>query len=344
MKKKVMKKKVIIRKMGIVVLIMTLVCLTFSACSQKRAEQKEEVALLTKVSVMLDWTPNTNHTGLYAALENGYYREQGLDVEILQSVEPGSDQLVAADRVDFGISYQENVTNARAADIPLVSLAAVIQHNTSGFASLKKDKITRPRDMEGKRYGGWGSPAEHAVIEAIVTKDGGDPKKIEFIDIGETDFLSVIGKQVDFYWIFQAWDGIRAQQQEVSLNMIMLKDFEPALDYYTPVIITNEKMIAEKPDLVKKFMTATSKGYQYCIDKPEEAADILLKAVPELEPKLIKASQKWLANQYQAEAPYWGRQNQEVWEGYASWMYDKNLLNKKIDVAKAFTNSFLPHE
>lgn len=339
-----MKKKILKKKIGIVLLIMTLVCLTFSACSEKTAKKKEEAAPLTKVSVMLDWTPNTNHTGLYVALEKGYYREQGLDVEILEGVEPGADQLVAAGKADFGISYQENVTNARAADIPLVSLAAVIQHNTSGFASLKKDNITRPRDMEGKSYGGWGSPAEHAVIEAIVTKDGGDPKKIEFIDIGETDFLSVIGKQVDFYWLFQGWDAIRAEQQEVPLNMIMLKDFEPALDYYTPVISTSEKMIAEKPDLVQKFMVATSKGYQDCIDKPEEAANILLKSVPELDPKLIKASQKWLANQYQAEAPYWGWQNQEVWERYASWMYEKNLLNKKIDAAKAFTNSFLPHK
>ena len=327
-----------------VMLLLSLCLLIFSACGQKPAEKNNEQEELTKVSVMLDWTPNTNHTGLYVALEKGYYREQGLDVEILQAGEPGPDQLVAAGRVDFGVSYQESVTNARVAGIPLVSLAAVIQHNTSGFASLQKDKLIRPRDLAGKKYGGWGSPAEHAVIDAIVTKDGGDPTKIEFIDVGSVDFLSVIGKQVDFYWIFQAWDGIRAEQQEVPLNVIMLKDFEPDLDYYTPVLITSEKMIAEKSALVKKFMTATSKGYQDCINQPEEAAQILLQAAPELDAELVKASQQWLSTQYQAEAPYWGWQDAKVWERYANWMYEKKLLDQTLEAEKAFTNEFLPEK
>lgn len=329
--------------MGLILVLVFVLCIC-CACVSKETQEKKNEDSLTKASVMLDWTPNTNHSGLYVALEKGFYREEGLDVEILESSELGPDQLVGAGRVDFGVSYQESVTNARAVDIPLISLAAVIQHNTSGFASLKKDNLVRPRDLEGKKYGGWGSPAERAVLEAVVTKDGGNPETIELIDIGSADFLSVIGKQVDFYWIFQGWDGIRAEQQNVPINVIMLRDFEPILDYYTPVLITNEKMIAEKPDLVKKFMRATSKGYQYCIDEPEEAADILLQAVPELDAKLVKASQKWLSSQYQADAPYWGWQDQKVWEHYADWMYEKKLLDKKIDAEKAFTNDFLPEE
>jgi ABC-type nitrate/sulfonate/bicarbonate transport system substrate-binding protein len=333
------------KKTGLVIfLLISLTLLTLTACSKQDSKKEAVKAPLTKVSVMLDWTPNTNHSGLYAALEKGYYKEQGLDVEILQAGETGTDQLVAAGKVDFGVSYQEGVTNARAANIPLVSLAAVIQHNTSGFASLKSANITRPRDMESKKYGGWGSPAEHAVIDAIVTKDGGDPKKIEFIDIGSADFFSVIGKQVDFYWIFQGWDGIQANLKKVPINTIMLKDYDPALDYYTPVIVTNEKHIAEKPDIVKKFMTATSKGYNFCIKNPDEAASILLKYTPELDPKLVKASQKWLSSQYTADAPYWGRQDKVVWDRYAKWMFERKLLSKEIDVNKAFSNDFLPEK
>ncbi|MDD2402839.1 MAG: ABC transporter substrate-binding protein, partial [Clostridia bacterium] len=191
----------------VLLMIILAASLLFLGCDRDNMKEKKGVASLQKVSVMLDWTPNTNHTGLYVALENGYYKEQGLDVEILQAGETGTDQLVAAGKVDFGVSYQEGVTNARAVDIPIVSLAAVIQHNTSGFASLKDDNLTIPSDMEGKKYGGWGSPAEHAIIEAIVTKDGGNPDKVEFIDVGAADFLSVIGRPVDFYWIFQGWDG-----------------------------------------------------------------------------------------------------------------------------------------
>lgn len=183
---------------------------------------------------------------------------------------------------------------------------------------------------------------EHAVIEAIMKNDGADASTVEFVDIGAADFFSVIGKQVDFTWIFYGWDGVRAELENIPLNIIMLKDFSEALDYYTPTIITSEKTIQNKPDLVKKFMAATSKGYEFAITNPAEAAEILLKYAPELNAELVSESQKWLSGQYQADAPQWGWQSRDVWERYASWMYEQELLPKAIDVDKAYTNEFLP--
>lgn len=342
---KTMTGKTMRRKMMGIVLLIAFSMLIFSACGQQQGkvdqQENNQGDALRKVKVILDWTPNTNHTGLYVANKKGYYREQGLDVEILEAGEVAPDQMVAAGSADFGVSFQENVSYARAADIPLVSIAAVIQHNTSGFASLQKENITRPRDLEGKRYAYWGSEAEKAIIEAIVTKDGGNPENIKYLDTGYVDFLSVLGKEVDFYWIYQGWEGMRAELENVPLNVIMLKDFEPALDYYTPVLITNEKMIAGNPEVVEKFLAATSKGYQDCMNDPEGSAAILLEAAPELDAKLVKASQKWLSGQYQADAPYWGWQDTKVWENYANWMLEKKLLQKEIDTTKAFTNEFL---
>ncbi len=329
------------KKFCTVLLMLGFVLVTFTGCGQE-PEKENDQADLTKVTVMLDWTTNTNHTGLYVAKDKGYYKEQGLDVEILQSGEPGPAQLVAAGKIDFGISYQEGVTNARSSDMPLVSLAAVIQHNTSGFASLKEANITRPKDLEGKRYGGWGSEPEIAMITSMMSKDGADAEKVEIIDIGDVNFFSVIGRDVDFTWIFYGWDGIQAELKDIPLNIMMLKDFDESLDYYTPVIICNEQLIADKPELVKKFMAATSKGYEDCITNPEEAADILLQNAPELDEKLVQASQKWLSDQYQADAAQWGWQKREVWERYAKWMVDYKLLPEMIDVDKAFTNEFLP--
>ncbi|MDX9871643.1 MAG: ABC transporter substrate-binding protein [Clostridia bacterium] len=314
-----------------------------SGCSSNAGGQGGKAGEpLTKTAVMLDWSVNTNHTGLYVALEKGYYREQGLDVEILQMGDPGPAQMIAAGQLDFGVSYQEEVTNARAADIPVVSLAAVIQHNTSGFASLKEDNLVRPRDLTGKRYGGWGAPMEHAVISAIMHQDDADAETVEFIDIGAADFFSVIGRQVDFAWIFYAWDGIKSQLESKPLNIIMLKDYAEFLDYYTPTIITSEETIAEKPDLVRKFMAATSQGYEFAIANPQEAAEILLKYAPELDAELVKKSQDWLAAEYQADAPQWGWQDQKVWERYAAWMAEQELLPRMIETEKAFTNEYLP--
>ena len=329
-------------KRGIAVLLSLTLFLAVAGCGKAAQDQKEDQPVLVKIAVMLDWTANTNHTGLYVAKEKGYFAEQGFDVEILQAGDPGPAQLIAAGKLDFGVSYQEEVTLARASGVPLVSLAAVIQHNTSGFASLKEANLLRPRDLEGKRYGGWGSPAEHAVVEAVMKKDGGDPAKVEFIDIGAVDFFAVIGKSVDFTWIFQGWDGIRAGLEKTPVNIIMLKDFDEALDYYTPVIITSEEMIKEKPDLVRKFMTATSQGYEDAIVHPDEAADILLKYAPELDAELVKASQRWLSGQYRADAAQWGLQKKKVWERYARWMAERGLLTTMIEADAAFTNDFLP--
>jgi len=103
-----------------------------------------------KISFVLDWVPNTNHTGIYVAKVKGYFAEEGLDVDIIQPGESSADQMVATNTAQFGISYQEGVTFARASGAPLVSLAAVIQHNTSGFGSPKDKQIVSPKDFEGK--------------------------------------------------------------------------------------------------------------------------------------------------------------------------------------------------
>ncbi|WP_083270935.1 ABC transporter substrate-binding protein [Bacillus marinisedimentorum] len=311
--------------------------------ADSEAETDTENEQDQEVTVMLDWFPNTNHTGLYAALENGYYEEQGLDVEIVQPGEGGSaGQIVASGKADFGVSYQEGVTQARSAGIPLVSIAAVIQHNTSAFASLKEESITTPKDFEGKRYGGWGAPMEEAVLKAVMKADDADFSKVDMVTLGATDFFKSIGRDADFEWIYYGWDGVEAERQGIELNTIMLNDLDQALDYYTPVLVTNEDHIENNPELVEKFMDATSKGYEYAIDNPEKAADILIKHAPELNEELVKKSQQWLSPRYQDDAEQWGVQEDDVWKRFADWMHERELIEENIDPEAAFTNEFLP--
>lgn len=190
--------------------------------------------------------------------------------------------------------------------MPLVSIAAIIQHNTSGFAAPKDRNIKTPKDFEGKTYGGWGSPAEEAAMKAIMDPEGGDVKKVKLVNIGEADFFTAVKRDIDFAWIFYAWTGIEAELRGEPLDMLYLKDYAPQLDYYTPVLTTSEKEIAEHPEVVKAFLKATSKGYQYAIDHPEEAATVLSDAVPDLDPELVLASQKWLSPKYKDDAARWG--------------------------------------
>ncbi|OOC59124.1 ABC transporter substrate-binding protein [Paenibacillus ihbetae] len=309
---------------------------------QEAGGEGEQPAKLRDVQLMLDWSANTNHTGLYAAKELGYYEEEGLNVQIVQPGSGGTDAMVASGNVPFGISYQEGVTLARTQGLPLVSIAAIIQHNTSGFAAPKDRGIQKAADFEGKSYGGWGSPIEEAVMKSIMEIDGADVNKVNIVNIGDADYFTAVKRDIDFAWIYYAWTGIEAQLRGEPLDMIYVKDYSEQLDYYTPVIITNEKLIADDPELVKAFMRATSKGYQYAIEHPEDAAALLSKAVPDLDAELVLESQKWLSPRYQDDAPRWGEQKAEVWSGYADWMFERKLLEKELDADRAFTNEFLP--
>ncbi len=318
----------------IVIVLMLLGGFLAGGCAEPETEQLESVTLL------LDWTPNTNFSGIYSAMERGYYQEEGLEVELVQA--PGSViQMVGANRAAFGFSFQEEVTFARLAEIPVVSIAAVIQHNSSGFISLKERDIETPINFEGKSYGGWGSPVEEATIRALMENYGADFSRVEMVTTGEADQLISIEREADFAWIFYGWTGIEAELKGMDVNFIELRSEDPALDYYTPVIISSETMVDTNPDLVRRFMRATAKGYHFAITNPEEAARILLEAVPELNPDLVIASQLWLADRYQAEAETWGLQKLETWENYGKWLFEQGLIEEMPELEKAFTNAFL---
>jgi len=297
---------------------------------------------LQDVKVMLEWSPNTNHTGLYAAEALGYYEEEGLDVEIMMPSSAGVNQVVASGEVDFGISVQEEVTLARTQGIPVVSLATIIQHNTSGFAAPKALGIKTPKDFEGKTYGGWGSPTEQAIIQAVMSEAGADFSKLNIVSIGENDFFTAQKNGIDLQWVFYAWTGIEAELRGEPVDMVYLKDYSEKLDYYTPIIVTNEDHIANQSELVKKFMRATSRGYTYAIEHPAEAAELLIGAVPEINAELVRASQEWLSPKYAEDAPRWGEQKLEVWQNYADFMVEHSLLEGEFDASQAFTNEFLP--
>jgi len=299
----------------------------------------------TPVTLMLDWVPNTNHTGFFVAQEKGYFTEAGLQVTIIQPGEVFAEQAVVGGAADFGVSFQEQVTLARADEgAPLVSLAAIIQSNTSGFATRAEQGADSPADWEGLRYGSFGSPFEAPTLIALMECAGGDFNQLRVVNTGFSDPLALLAeKQTDLAWIFYAWQGIQAQQQGLALNIEMMSEwFNCIPDYYTPILITSEQTIKERPEVVRAFVGAVSRGYTFAIENPDEAASLLLKAAPELDEKLVRASQAWLSPRYRGEAPRWGEQKLSVWDNYSRWLAENGVLDAPIDAQAAFTNDFLP--
>lgn len=301
---------------------------------------------LTPVVLQLDWTPNTNHTGFYVALEKGWYEEAGIDLTI---VTPGADTnvlaLVGVGRAHFGVSFQEFMTSARIEGVPVISIAAILQHNTSGFASIGRD-IESAADFVGKRFGGTGMPIERAILKTMMEAEGADVSRLAFVNIPYgIDLVTLLQRDIDLAWIYYGWQGIEAELRGVNLDVVMMWDYFDAVpDYYTPVLVTSESLAEDKPDLVRAFTEATVRGYVFASENPAEAADILLKYAPEYDPELVHASQKWLSPHYIGEAPVFGHQRLEVWQEFGDWMYEHGLIDQPFDGEAAFTNRFLPGE
>lgn len=297
-----------------------------------------------KITFVLDWTPNTNHTGLYVAREMGYFEEAGLEVEIVQPPEDGAEVLVASGKAQFGVSFQDSMMPAIVGEdaMPIEAVAAILQHNTSGIVSRKGEGMDRPKGMEGKKYATWDLDLEKATIKNVVEADGGDYSKIEMIPSTVTDEVSALeSKSVDAIWIFYGWAGIACEVAGLETDYFAFKDINPALDFYTPVIIGNSDWMKENPDTAKAFLAAVQKGYEYAIDDSEKAAEILLKASPELDEEMVKASQEYMKDEYIADAKQWGYIDPARWNAFYNWVNENGLSEEEIPENTGFINDYL---
>lgn len=297
---------------------------------------------LKKVTFALDWTPNTNHTGLYVARERGYYKDAGIDLEIVQGPEDGADALVASGDAQFGVSFQDTMASYVSGkdQLPVTAVASIIQHNTSGIISMKDKGITSPAKMCGHTYATWEMPIEQGVIQRCVENDGGDFSQVKMVPSTVTDEVTALKEdQVDSIWIYWAWAGEKCKLAKLDTNYFAFADIEPVFDFYTPVIIANNDFIKSDEATVKAFVDATRKGYKDCIEDPDAAAEILLKAAPELESELVHASQNYLADQYQADAEDWGVIDSKRWDAFFEWVSDQGFADP-IEAGAGMTDKF----
>ncbi len=330
------------KRLWSVFLVMMMVFVITGCGSDKKKSSGDED--LTKITFVLDWTPNTNHTGLYVAKEKGYFKDAGLDVDIVQPPEDGAEVLVGSGKAQFGISFQDSMASALVGDdaLPIEAVAAVLQHNTSGIISRKGEGMDRPKGMEGKKYATWDAPIEKATLKQVVEADGGDFDKVKMIPSTVTDEVSALkSKSVDAIWIFYGWAGIAAENAGLKTDYFAFKDIDEVFDYYTPVIIGNSSWMKENPETAKKFLSAAKKGYEDAIKDPEGAAKILCDAAPELDKELVENSQKYMKDQYKAEVDQWGYIDPKRWNAFYDWLNDNDLVESKIPENTGFTNDYL---
>ncbi|MBI4336949.1 MAG: ABC transporter substrate-binding protein [Chloroflexi bacterium] len=314
--------------------LLLLVVLLAASC----AREKETV----KVSMALDWYPWSNHAGLYEAQKQGYYASEGLDVNIYTPSDPSTVlQTVGAGKDDFGISYQAEVLLARSQGIPVVSIAGLVQHPLNSVMTLKESGITRPKQLEGKTVGTPGIPADEPMLKTMVEKDGGDFSKVKLVNIGFDLVPALIGKKVDAivgaYWVHES---IVMGQQGYPVNVMRMEQWGVP-DFYELVLVASEKTVTERPDVVKRFMQATLKGYADARKDLDKAVETLAAASPQVDQKVEKEGIRLLAPLWTEKVPAFGWQETEKWRAFAQWMQDNKLLDKPVDPEKAYTNQFV---
>ncbi len=331
---------------GLAILTAAVLAASLTACAGNGNQAvNTETSDLKKVTFVLDWTPNTNHTGLYVAKEKGYFKDAGLEVDIVQPPEDGAEVLVASGKAQFGMSFQDSMAPALVGEnaLPITAVAAVIQHNTSGIISRKGEGLASPKGMEGKNYATWDLPVEKAMVRDVVEADGGDFSKVQLVPSTVTDEVSALkSKTVDAIWIFYAWAGVKMEVEGLETDYFEFADLNPVFDYYTPVVIAGNEFLKEDPETARAFLSALSKGYEDAQKNPQEAAQILRKAAPELDEKLVMESQKYLADKYQDDVDVWGYIDPVRWNRFYEWLNENGLSSPEIPENTGFTNDFLP--
>lgn len=258
---------------------------------------------LKKVTFMLSWAPDTNHIGVYVAKNKGYFKQVGLDVDIVAVAQAGAEQAVNNGMADFALSNLTNAGMYTTKGAKIKQVMQVQQKPSAIWCSLASNKdFKSPKDFDGKTFATFGSNESDAVIRRMIQTDGG---KGEFdkVTVGTSTFQTLSSGKADFGGFYATWEGVQASMYGPKLNCFTEPDYGVPGNADTIGIITSNKTISSNPTLVRKFVQATKKGYEYAYSHPDDAAAILVKEAPDANLKLdfVKKSMKTIVN-----GQYWG--------------------------------------
>lgn len=241
------------------------------------------------VTIALDWLLNTNHIGLIVAQEKGYYAAEGLSVEILPYSDTSSAALLAGGAADFGYLTSLGFMSARAGGAPLTALWATMQTDPGRLVyNSSNTAITRPADLSGKTYAGFGSAWEDALIGALIRNDGGTPVW-DTVTLGTGAYEALAGGAVDFTLEVSTWEGVNGALLGRQQSSFRYADYGVP-DQQTGYIATRSETLAADPGHVAAFMRATQKGYAWAADNPKAAADLLISKGDFSSPALVQGS------------------------------------------------------
>ncbi|WP_417409651.1 ABC transporter substrate-binding protein [Hoeflea sp.] len=248
-----------------------------------------------KLTVALDWTPNTNHVGLYVAQAKGWFTDAGLDVEILPYTDTSSGTLVSTGVAQFGILSAVGFHSQRSMGADMTAVMAVVQHETGRLVfNGERQDIQRPADLDGKTYAGFGSAWENALISSIIRHDGGEGT-FDTVTLGTSAYEALANGSVDFTLEVSTWEGVNSVLLGRPQRAFSYADYGVP-DQHTTFLGGNSTWLAANADTASAFVQAAQRGYAFAADNPGEAADILIAETKGMlsNPELVHASMQAL--------------------------------------------------
>ncbi|MBJ8348083.1 ABC transporter substrate-binding protein [Antrihabitans sp. YC2-6] len=303
------------------------------------------------VRFALDWTPNTNHTGLFVAQQKCFFADAGLNVEILPYNDTSPDTLIDSGNAEFGISFQSSATFAKASGADTVSVLAPLQHWATAIG-VKADRtdLTSPKSLDGLTYAGFGDAGEVQTLQQVIRNDGGtgDFKDVTLVTAA---YEAVYAGQADFTVPYIEWEGIEAEERGTPFRYFHYTDYGFP-DAYAIIVNGSQSWLSSHPDEARKFVGALQKGYQLSADDPAQAAQLFLDANPDMkdDSERITLSQRNLAEKYMLDSSgQVGTQTLEQWTGFSRFLFQNgvlvdeagNTLTSEPDWSTYFTNEYL---
>ena len=317
-----------------------------AACGE-REDPEPQAAPTERIDLVLDFFPNADHAGLYAAIGTGAFRDANLEVRPQTPSDPSAPlRLLAAGRADLAISYEPEVLLARDRGLEVVAIGAVVQKPLTSLMSIGDKAITDPAQLAGKTVGTAGIPYQSAYLKAILDEAGVDAADVEEVNVGFNLGPAMITKKVDAtLGAFWNYEGVQLERQ--NRNPTILRVEELGVPTYNElVVVAREEDARERGKLLRRFMLALGRGHEALRDDPRSGLDPLLEANRDLEPGLQAAVVRATLPAFfpEDEERAFGYMDEREWAAYGRWMADSGLLKRREDARRAMTNEFVPGE